>query len=94
MICFHLKSYSLQSYNDQEFVNATLKTYLEKEGRNHIQDLPYHSQNQGAVEAFNKIVLNFLYQTLVKDNDTFELNRALSDFLLYYNRRKHTSTRY
>ena len=57
----HEKLDSLQSDNGTEFVNSTLKTYLEKEGVNHIRGSPYHPQSQGAVEAFNKSILKFLY---------------------------------
>ena len=35
----HGKPDSLQSDNGTEFANSTLKTYLEKEGVNHIQSL-------------------------------------------------------
>ena len=47
--------------------------------------MPYHPQSQGAVEAFNKTILMFLYLAYDKNNDTFELNRAITDFILYYN---------
>ena len=90
----HGKPDSLQSDNDTEFVNSTLKTYLEKEGVNHIRGSPYHLQSQGVVEAFNKTILKFLYLVYDENNDTFELNRAITDFLLYYNGRKHTTTKY
>ena len=90
----HGKPDSLQSDNGTEFVNSTLKTYLEKEGVNHIRGSPYHPQSQGAVEAFNKTILKFLYLAYDENNDTFELNRAITDFLLYYNGRKHTTTKY
>ena len=56
-IALQWKPDSLQSDNGTEFVNSTLKTYLEKEGVNHIRGPPYHAQSQGSVEAFNKIIL-------------------------------------
>ena len=90
----HGKPDSLQNDNGTEFVNSTLKTYLEKEGVNHIRGLPYHPQSQGAVEAFNKTKLKFLYLAYDENNDTFELKRAIIDFLLYYNGGKHTITKY
>ena len=80
---FHGKPDSLQSDNGTEFANLTLKTYLEKEGINHIRGSPYHSQSQGAAEGFNKTILKFLYLVYDQNNDTFELNRAITDFLLY-----------
>ena len=36
---------SLQSDNDTELVNSTLKTYLKKEGVNHIRGSPYRLQS-------------------------------------------------
>ena len=90
----HGKPDSLQSDNGTEFVNSTLKTYLEKEGVNHIWCSPYHPQSQGAEEVFNKTILKFLYLAYDENNDTFELNRAITDFLLCYNGRKHTTTKY
>ena len=90
----HEKPDSLQSDNGTEFANSTLKTYLEKEGVNHIRGLSYHPQSQGAVEAFNKTILKFLYQAYDENKNTFELNRVITDFLLYYNGRKHITTKY
>ena len=59
--------------------------YLEKEGVNHIRRLPYLPQSQGAVKAFNKSILKFLNLAYDESNDIFELNRAITHFLLYYN---------
>ena len=52
-----METISLQSDNDKEFVNSTLKNYRKRV--NHIWGLPYHPQSQGAVEAFNKTILKF-----------------------------------
>ena len=38
--------------------------------------------------------MNFLYQAYGENNDTFELNRAIIYFFLYYNERKHTTSKY
>ena len=57
-LLFLNKPDSLHSDIDAEFFNATLKTYLE-EKLNHIQDSSFHSQCQGAAEAFNKTFLSF-----------------------------------
>ena len=76
------------------FVNATLKTYLEKEGVKHIRGSPYHLQSQDAVEVFNKIIIKFLYLAYGENNDTFELKRAITNFFLYYNKRKHTTSKH
>ena len=50
----------IQSYNEKEFTNKTLNTYLEGIDVNHLYDSPYHPQSQGAIEAFNKTQQKFL----------------------------------
>ena len=46
------------------------------------------------MKAFNKTILKFLYLAYYENNDKFELNRAITDFLLYSNGKKHTTTKY
>ena len=36
-----------------------MKKYLKENNVDHIIEGPYNSQNQGAVEAFNKTIKNF-----------------------------------
>ena len=93
-IATHSKPKSLQTDNGTEFVKWKLKMYLSKNRIHHIRDSPYHPQSQGAVEAFNRTVQNYLY--LVKDvnEDQFILEDSILDFLFYNNNRVHTTTRY
>ena len=54
----------LQSDNGKEFSNNLVKSYLEKIEVDHIFVTHYHSQSQGAIEAFNSTVqrtLSFVY---------------------------------
>ena len=55
--------------------------------------VPYNLQHQGAVEAFNRTVQDLL--TLARDHqgDRYNLEYSISDFLLYYNYRKHSTTK-
>ena len=46
----------LQFDNGREFVNRILEPYLISINVRHILGSPYHPQNQGAIEAFNKTV--------------------------------------
>ena len=71
-LVIHGKPESFHTDNGFEFINETLKTYLEKSGIYHIRGLPYHPQSQEAVEAFNRTVQNFLY--LAKDMMEIILN--------------------
>ena len=48
-----------------------------------------YSQSKDVVEALNKNILKFLYQVYDENNYIFKLNRAITDFLLYYNREKN-----
>ena len=36
------------------------------------------------MEAFNKNILKLIYLTYDEKDDSFELNKAIADFLLYY----------
>ena len=58
-----------------------------------IYEVPYNPQHQGAVEAFNQIVQDFL--TLAKDQqmDSYNLEESIIEFLLYYNGRGHSTTK-
>ena len=44
-----------------------------QQGIDHIRGSPYHPQSQGAVEAFNKIIQNFLYLAKDMNEDNFDL---------------------
>ena len=95
-LCFitNGKLESFHTDNGSEFVNETLKTYQEKSGIHHIWGSPYHPQNQGAVEAFNRTVQNFLYLAKDMNRDNFELEDSIIDFLLHYNNRIHSITKF
>ena len=93
-IATHGKPESLQTENGSEFVNKELKMYLSKNRIHHIRGSPYHPQSQGAVEAFNRTVQNYLYLAKDMNEDEFILEDSILDFLLYYNNRVHTTTRY
>ena len=46
------------------------------------------------METFNKTIFKFLYLANDENNGTFEWNRVITDFLLYYNGRERTTIRY
>ena len=68
--------------------------YLNKNRIHHVRGSPYHPQSQGEVEAFNRTVQNYLYLAKNMNEDEFILEDSILDFLLYYNNRVHTTTRY
>ena len=80
--------------NGAEFKNKLIKSYWEGKGINFVNGTPGHPQSQGAIEAFNKTVQNFLILAKDAQKDNFNLEHSIADFLMYYNQRKHTTTKH
>ena len=51
-----------------------------QQGIDHIRGSPYHPQSQGAVEAFNKTIQNFLYLAKDMNEDNFDLEESVLTF--------------
>ena len=70
-----------------------LKEFCKQKKIKQIFGTPYNLQHQGAVEAFNRTVQDFL--TMVKDHqrEKYNIEDCLSDFLIYYNHRVHSTTK-
>ena len=84
----------LHTDNGAEFKNKLIKSYWEGKGIYFVNGTLGHPQSQGAIEAFNKIVQNFLILTKDSQKDKFNLEHSIADFLKYYNQRKHTTTKH
>ena len=84
----------LHTDNGAEFKNKLIKSYWEGKGINFVNGTPGHPQSQGAIEAFNKTVQNFLILAKDAQKDNFNLEHSIGDFLMYYNQRKHTTTKH
>ena len=73
-----------------------MEGYLEAKDIKFIHGRTYHPESQGAVEAFNKIVQDYLsdcYENDKIDGIEWDLRLTLSGFLNFYNqKRKHTTT--
>ena len=54
-----------------------------------IHGVPYNPQHQGAVEALNRTVQNFLTSAKDHKKDRYNLEESINDFLIYYNDREH-----
>ena len=48
---------------------------------------------QGVVEIFNRIVQNFLTSAKDHQKERYNLEESINDFQLYYNDRKHLTTK-
>ena len=59
-LTFYLKSKNLHTDNCGEFKNKVMENYLKESNIYHITGGPYNPQHQGAVEALNKTIKNFL----------------------------------
>ena len=84
----------LHTDNGAEFKNKLIKSYWEGKGINFVNGTPGHPQSQGAIEAFNKTVQNFLILAKDAQKDNFNLEHSIADFLMYYNQRKQTTTKH
>ena len=83
----------LHTDNGAEFKNKLIKSYWEGKGIFFVNGTPGHPQSQGAIEAFNKTVQNFIILADVQ-RDKFNLEHSIADFFMYYNERKHTTTKH
>ena len=52
----------LHTDNGKEFWNKNVDNFIESWGIKHVLGAPYHPQSQGAIEAFNKYIQNWLYK--------------------------------
>ena len=84
----------LHTDNGAEFKNKLIKSYWEGKGINFVNGTPGYLQSQGAIEAFNKTVQHFLILAKDAQKDKFNLEHSIADFLMYYNQRKHTTTKH
>ena len=97
----------LHTDNGREFWNKNVDNFLENRGIKHVLGAPYHPQSQGAIEAFNKYIQNWLYRaydniSIYNEEEkeesmkkTWNLDLIINSFLHYYNwKRKHTTTGY
>ena len=84
----------LHTDNGAEFKNKLIKSYWEGKGIYFVNGTLGHPQSQGAMEAFNKTVQNFLVLAKDAQKDKFNLEHSIADFLMYYNQRKHTTTKH
>ena len=81
----------LQTDNGREFKNNILEKICESKGIARIYGVPYNPQHQGAVEAFNRTVQNFLTSAKDHQKDRYNLEESINDFLIYYNDREHST---
>ena len=84
----------LHTDNRAEFKYKLIKSYWEGIGIYYVNGTPGHPQSQGAIEAFNKTVQNFLILAKDARKDKFNLEHSIADFLIYYNQRKHTTKKH
>ena len=72
----------LQTDNGTEFKNKTMNQFYQENNIQQVYGVPYNPQHQGAVEAFNRTVQDFLTQARDHQGDSYNLEDSISDFLL------------
>lgn len=70
-----------------------LKIYLENENIRQIFSSIRHPQTNGFVEATHKTVRSNLLKELKVQKNNFDIEIALTDFLIMYNNSVHSSTK-
>ena len=84
----------LQSDNGTEFKNKLYWNYLQKKKIDHIFGSPYHPYSHVSVEKFNRTIQYFLISTKDDLKKNFNLKECAVEFLLHYNERTHSTTKY
>jgi transposase InsO family protein len=80
----------LLSDNGPAYLSRELGTYLKGRGMTHTRGAPYHPQTQGKIERYHRSMKNIV--KLENYYFPWELERALTEFVAYYNnRRPHES---
>ena len=88
----YLKPKILHTDNGGEFRNKLMENYLKENNIDHITGGPYNPQHQGAVEAFNRTIQDFLISAKDHQGKNFCLVDSINDFLIYYNDRRYSTT--
>ena len=77
----------LLSDNGPCYVSKKLKHFLNTKGMQHIRGAPYHPMTQGKIERYHRSMKNVVQ--LQNFYSPTELERALADFVAYYNNRRY-----
>ena len=77
----------LLSDNGPAFLSQALKEYLKRYRLQHIRGAPYHPMTQGKIERYHRSMKNVVkLQTFYFP---WELQRAIGDFVTYYNHERY-----
>jgi len=78
---------SLLRYNGPAYVSGELREYLREREMDHSRGAPYHPMTQGKIERWHRTMKN-----VIKLEDYYlpgELERAIAEFVDYYNNRRY-----
>jgi transposase InsO family protein len=77
----------LLSDNGPCYLSKDLKDYLDQRKIEHIRSAPYHPQTQGKIERYHRSIKNVI--TLENYYFPGELERAIAEFVDYYNNQRY-----
>jgi len=77
----------LLSDNGPAYISGELRKYLDRHGMTHTRGAPYHPMTQGKIERWHRTMKNVV--KLEHYYSPSQLERAISDFVNYYNNRRY-----
>lgn len=77
----------LLSDNGPAFLSQALKEYLKRYRLQHIRGAPYHPMTQGKIERYHRSMKNVV--NLQTFYFPWELQRAIGEFVVYYNHERY-----
>jgi transposase InsO family protein len=77
----------LLSDNGPCYLSKALKTFLQRQGLQHIRGAPYHPMTQGKIERYHRSMKNLI--TLQNHYSPSELEAAIAQFVAYYNHQRY-----
>ena len=83
----------IQTDNGGEFVSNKFKNFCNDNNIKLVNGAPYHPQSQGAIEAYNKNIVQKLTLFKIEKKNKFNLIEDLEHANLIYNNTTHSSTK-
>ena len=83
----------LQVDNGGEFDNNLLNNYCAEKNIKIIHSSPYHPQTNGVIEVTHKEIQKYICNEYFKNQNNFDIEKALFDIIKIHNNKKHSTTK-